>query len=69
MNYASLSLQGMDVDWPYQRRLLGDTLTYNCPMSTTTWKTYATSQQVIMTTAFTAEKILGDSSSAVTFQQ
>jgi hypothetical protein len=57
----------MDVDWPYQRRLLGDTLTYNCPSSMTTWKTYATSQQVIMTKAFTAEEIHRDSSFAVTF--
>jgi hypothetical protein len=41
-------LKGMDVDWPYQRRVLGDTLNYNCPPSTMTWKTYATSQQVII---------------------
>jgi hypothetical protein len=41
-------LKGMDVDWPYQRRVLGDTLSYNCPPSTMTWKTYVTSQQVII---------------------
>ena len=40
--------QGMDVDWPYQRKVLGDSLTYICPISTSTWRSYATTQKVII---------------------
>jgi NADPH-dependent curcumin reductase CurA len=36
----------MDVDWPYQRRVMGDSLSYTCPSSTAVWSNNATVQQV-----------------------
>ena len=29
---------GMDVDWPYRKRELGDTILYTCPSSKLTWE-------------------------------
>ena len=39
-------LMGMDVAWPYQRRELGDTITYGCPNNKLTWAEEAAEQTV-----------------------
>ena len=39
-------MMGMDVAWPYKRRQLGDTITYNCPNNKLTWAEEAAEQTV-----------------------
>ena len=37
---------GMDVDWPYKKRELGDKIVYNCPSSKVTWEERLELQEV-----------------------
>jgi len=37
---------GMDIDWPYKRRDLGDEIVYHCPNNKLTWEESLDSQSV-----------------------
>lgn len=41
---SPIALMGMDVDWPYKSRTLGDKIVFHCPSNSLTWEEHLETQ-------------------------